>query len=77
MKYSVEQEEVIYNIENPDYTPFNYYFILYDKDHIKKIEFNISTMSRSKKAQKSRKLRKTLPFTNEQFGLIWEMLGFR
>jgi len=70
-----KHDEIIYDIQSSEYTAIYYYFVLYDKDHDKKLEFNISTMSAYKKAQKSKKSRKTLPFTKEQQKLIWELLG--
>jgi len=71
-----KHDEIVYDIQSAEYTAIYYYFILYDKNHTKKLEFNISTMSAYKKAQKSKKYRKTLPFTKEQQKLIWELFGF-
>lgn len=62
--------------QNKHYHPFYYYFILFDKNHNKKLEFNSSTMSAYRNAQKSRRTRKTLPFTKEQQKLIWKLFDF-
>lgn len=67
-----------YDIRDSDthYNPLYYYFILYNNEHIRKLEFNSSTMSPYKDAQKSKKYRKTLPFTKKQQKFIWKLLGF-
>ena len=66
-------DKVTYNIQTSEYSAIYYYFALYDKSHNEKLEFNISTMTAYKKAQKSRKFRKLLPFTKEQQKLIWKL----
>lgn len=68
-----KNDEVIYNIQSSEYFAIYYYFVLYDKNHNEKLEFNISTMAAYKNAQKSRKLRKLLPFTKEQQKLFWKL----
>lgn len=68
-----KHEEVIYNVQSTEYGSIYYYFVLYDKNHNKKLEFNTSTMAAYKNAQKSRKSRNTLPFTKEQQQLIWKL----
>lgn len=68
-------DEIIYDIQSSEYIAIYYYFVLYDKNHKKKLEFNISTMSAYKNIQKSKKYRKTLPFTKEQQKLIWKLFG--
>ncbi|MCM1176909.1 MAG: hypothetical protein NC335_04035 [Bacteroides sp.] len=69
-----KKDSVIYDIQSNDYSPLYYYFILYDKCHDPKIEFNISTMSASKNAKKSERHWKSLPFTKEQQELIMELI---
>lgn len=71
------QSSLSYDIRDSDthYNPFYYYFVLYGENHDKKLEFNISTMSVYKNAQKSKKFRKALPFTKEQQELVWKLLG--
>ena len=71
-----KNDEVIYDIRSTEYFTIYYYFVLYDKNHNKKLEFNISTMAAYKNAQKSRKLRKLLPFTKEQQTLIWKLINY-
>ena len=71
-----KNDEVIYDIRSSEYFTIYYYFVLYDKNHNKKLEFNISTMAAYKNAQKSRKLRKLLPFTKEQQTLIWKLINY-
>ena len=68
-----KHDKVTYNIQTSEYSAIYYYFALYDKSHNEKLEFNISTMTAYKKAQKSRKFRKLLPFTKEQQKLIWKL----
>lgn len=77
-EWSNYQESFSYNIRSTDmyYQPFYYYFILYDCNHNRKLEFNSSTMSTYQNAQKTKKTRKKLPFTKEQQKLIWELFGF-
>ncbi|MCC8144987.1 MAG: hypothetical protein LIO93_00815 [Bacteroidales bacterium] len=69
-------DEIIYDVQSSEYTAIYYYFVLYDENHDKKLEFNISTMSAYKDAEKSKKYGKILPFTTEQQTLIWELFGF-
>lgn len=68
-----KNDGVIYDIQSSEYFAIYYYFVLYDKNHNEKLEFNISTMTAYKNAQNYRKLRKLLPFTKEQQKLIWEL----
>lgn len=73
--WTEQDKAIVYDIQNPKYIAIYYYFVLFDESHNVKLEFNISTMSLYKKVQKSRKLRKTLPFTKDQQELIWELSG--
>lgn len=68
------QEPIVYDIRDVNYIPVYYYYILFDEDHDKKMEFNIYTMNAYKKAQRTRKDCKMLPFTKEQMDLIWKFL---
>ena len=70
-----KHDKVTYNIQSAEYFAIYYYFVLYDKSHNEKLEFNISTMAAYKNAQKSRKFRKLLPFTKEQQKLIGELIS--
>jgi hypothetical protein len=70
-----KHDEIIYDMQSSEYIAIYYYFVLYDKNHDKKLEFNISTMSAYKNAQKSKKYRKMLPFTKEQQKFIWKLFG--
>lgn len=70
-----KHDKVTYNIQSAEYFAIYYYFVLYDKSHNKKLEFNISTMAAYKNAQRSRKFRKLLPFTKEQQKLIGELIS--
>ena len=63
-----------YNIRNEEYIPLYFYCILFDEHHIKKLEFNIYTMSAYKKAQPSKQWRKMLPFTKKQSEFIGKIL---
>ncbi len=65
----------IYDIESPYKTqgPY-YYFVLYDKNHNKKLEFDKTTMSAFKKSQKVRKYRRMLPFTKKQEQFITNLI---
>ncbi len=69
-----KHDEIVYDVQSSEYSPLYFYFVLYDNNHNKKIEFNTSTMLTYKNSQKSNKLRKTLPFTKEQQVLIWKLL---
>lgn len=69
-----EHDEIVYDVQSSEYSPIYFYFVLYDNNHNKKIEFNTSTMLAYKNSQKSKKLRKTLPFTKDQQVLIWKLL---
>lgn len=68
---------VVYDKRDSDseYHPLYHYFVLFDGNHDKKIEFNSYTMSAFKSIQKPKKYRKQLPFTNEQFKFIVDILS--
>ena len=68
-------EALIYNISDTKYTPFYYYYILYDENHLIKMELNVYTVNAYKKAYRSKKDRKILPFTKEQSEFIWNVLS--
>lgn len=69
-----KHDEIVYDVQSSEYSSIYFYFVLYNNNHNKKIEFNTSTMRTYKNAQKSKKLRKTLPFTKEQHLLIFKLL---
>lgn len=46
-----KHDKVTYNIQSAEYFAIYYYFVLYDKSHNEKLEFNISTMAAYKNAQ--------------------------
>ncbi|MDR1756015.1 MAG: hypothetical protein LBR65_03520 [Culturomica sp.] len=66
---------VKYTVHDNVYNPFYYYFVLFDEGHNVSLEFNINTENASKKAQVSRRIRRTMPFTKAQQRLIWEIIG--
>ena len=74
-EWSKSQHGVRYDTRSEEYTPLYYYFVLFDNNHDVKLEFNINTMNTSKKAQTSRRIRRTMPFTKAHQQLIWDIIG--
>ncbi len=65
-----EGDGVVYEGGSGEYEPLYWYFILYDKNHDKKLEFNVMTMNAFRRTQESVKDNKSLPFTDEQFSFL-------